>query len=100
MKMVGTSGTLPTTLLDTARYSVAGDNQSRIVLMVPVGLKRAWRWTVSISGSSCETAVAYLFSTSTGQEISQLTAFDGSEADRFGWSVSIDPDHIVVGVLH
>ena len=48
MKMVGTSGTQPTTLLDTARYSVAGDNQSRIVLMVPVVPRRAWRWTVFI----------------------------------------------------
>jgi len=40
---------------------------------------------------------AYLFDTSTGAQIAKLTASDGSESDRFGYSVAISGTTAIVG---
>ena len=40
---------------------------------------------------------AYLFDTTTGQQVAKLLAIDGAEYDRFGWSVAISGETAIVG---
>jgi len=56
----------------------------------------------AIVGAFCDdgrTGSAYIFkrSGSTWTDEQKLTASDGSENDRFGWSVSIDGDYVIAG---
>ncbi len=66
-------------------------------------------WSVDISGSiaiasapgdddgGTSSGSAYLFDTSTGNELFKLTAGDGAPYDNFGWSVGISGNYAVVG---
>ena len=66
-------------------------------------------WSVAISGTTAivgahrnsdagsESGSAYLFDTTTGQELFKLTASDAAEFDRFGYSVAIAGTTAIVG---
>jgi hypothetical protein len=66
-------------------------------------------WSVAISGSigivgarfdddnGTDSGSAYLFDTTTGNQLFKLTASDGAAADRFGWSVAISGTTAIVG---
>ena len=49
--------------------------------------------------SGIESGSAYLFDTTTGQQIAKLLASDGAANDLFGWSVAISGTTAVVGAL-
>ena len=65
--------------------------------------------TVAISGNTAivgaslddeagtNAGAAYLFDVTTGEQLFKLTASDGEEDDRFGWSVAIDGNTAIVG---
>jgi len=69
-------------------------------------------WSVSISGTTAvigaqsdrdagsESGSAYLFDTTTGQEISKLAASDAASRDRFGVSVGISGATAIVGAQY
>ena len=66
-------------------------------------------WSVAISGTTAivgarwddddgfNSGSAYLFDTTTGQQLRKLTASDAAEDDRFGWSVAISGSIAVIG---
>jgi len=66
----------------------------------------AFGWSVAISGTTAivgarshngGSGAAYLFSTTTGQQMAKLTAFDAASGDRFGGSVAISATTAIVG---
>ncbi len=68
-------------------------------------------WSVAISGSTAlvgayghgdngfTSGSAYLFDTTTGQQVAELLAKDGAAIDRFGWSVTISGTTAMVGAV-
>ena len=66
-------------------------------------------WSVAISGTIAIigangksgdvdfSGAAYLYDTTTGQQISRLTASDAAPYDKFGWSVAISGSTVIVG---
>jgi len=48
-------------------------------------------------GAGTSPGAVYLFDTNTGVQLAQLLPSDGEPHDRFGWSVSISGDKILVG---
>ena len=68
-------------------------------------------WSVAISGttalvgaytdddSGSASGSAYLFDTTTGQQLFKLTASDGASGDQFGWSVAISGTTAIIGAF-
>ena len=69
-------------------------------------------WSVAISGATAivgaysdddndsDSGVAYLFDTTTGQQISKLLADDGAAGDELGWSVAISGATAIAGARY
>jgi hypothetical protein len=51
------------------------------------------------TGVGSFSGAAYLFDTTTGNQIAKLTASDAVTNDQFGYSVAIDGAHVVVGAI-
>ena len=54
-------------------------------------------WGGDDNGNSSGSAYVYSLVNGFWQETSKLTASDGAEGDKFGWSVAVDGDTVVVG---
>jgi FG-GAP repeat protein len=46
-----------------------------------------------------DSGAAYLFDTTTGQQMAKVLPTDGAAGDRFGWSVAIDTGTAVIGAM-
>ena len=68
-------------------------------------------WSVAISGATAivgafgdndngdDSGSAYLFDTTTGEQIAKLLPDDGAASDRFGWSVAISPPRRATAIV-
>ncbi|MCK4873731.1 MAG: FG-GAP repeat protein [Phycisphaerales bacterium] len=53
----------------------------------------------SDNDAGSDSGSAYVFDTNTGQQLHKLTANDGAEYDRFGWSVAVSGNIAVIGAF-
>jgi hypothetical protein len=90
-------------------FDVGSGNQLRKLVAADAAAGNQFGWSVALSGNTAvvgayldnhagnESGSAYVFDVASGNQIAKLTASDAAAGDRFGWSVAVSGNAVVVG---